>query len=312
MKISYPCFIIFLFLAIALNKSYAQSPAFLGCHINYSHYVDFGNTNDSSNKYFIIDSSQTNNIWQIGKSYKSSFDSSHVIATDTVNPYPINNVSSFKVGVITCGGIEKNSNPYWFTKVNFHFNFDTDEQKDGLVIETSNNSTNNWRNILLDSNIYIYRSWNSFIYNLDDTLSSCNKPGYSGKRYHESLEVEVNPPNRLALDTTWFRFTFYSDSIQTNKAGFSLNYFIINPVFEGINAKFSKQELEINPNPSNGIIEIKNLPQQKYSDLEIYSIHGKLLQKFTLLENGQIDISSFESGIYLLKSGNKQKRIVKY
>lgn len=305
--------IIILLMVVVFNNAYAQLPAFMGCNENISPGSNFYSPSDTANSYFIIDTSQLNNIWQIGRSNKSALGIYNGLITDTINSYPINNKSSFMVGVVTCWGIEKNIDSYWGTEITINYSIQSDYHKDGVVLETSSNSRKNWRNILLDTNIYTYSpNWDTAMYTISDTLLSAAQPGFSGSKKDVFLSLMLDPPNRTALDTTWFRFTFYSDSIQTNKAGFNLALFTIFPVFEGINSKFSKQELEINPNPSNGIIVIKNLPQQKYSDVEIYSIHGKLLQKFTLLENGQIDISSFESGIYLLKSGNKQKRIVKY
>ena len=305
--------VLFLLLAFAFNKTYAQLPAFMGCNENIYPGSNFYSPSDSANAYFILDTSQLNNIWQIGRSHKSALGIYNGLMTDTINSYPIKNKSSFMVGVVTCWGIEKNIDSYWGTEINIIYSIQSDYHKDGVVLETSSNSRNNWRNILMDTNIYIFNPiGDTAIYTISDTLLSAEQPGFSGSKNDVYLSLMLDPPNRSALDTTWFRFTFYSDSIQTNKAGFNLGLFSIFPVFEGINVKFSKQELEINPNPSSGIIEIKNLPQQKYSDVEIYSIHGKLLQKFTLLEHGQIDISSLDSGIYLLKSGNKQKRIVKY
>lgn len=305
--------ILFLILALAGEISYAQQPAFMGCNQNLLSGSNFYIPNDTANRYFIIDTGQINNIWQIGGSHKLALGKYNGLMTDTINSYPINNKSSFKVGVVTCWGIERDIDSYWFTEININYSINSDYHKDGVVLETSSNSQENWRNILLDSNIYVSTPpWDSTIYSISDTLKSANQPGFSGSKEEIYLSLILDPPNRSALDTTWFRFTFYSDSIQTNKAGFILNLFSIFPVFEGINATHSKAELEINPNPTSGIIDIINLPQQKLSDVEIYSIQGELIQNYSLMEQGEIDISNLPSGIYLLKSGNKHKRIVKF
>ncbi len=305
--------ILFLVLAIAFNKSHAQQSAFMGCTMNQESIVNFGTSdNGAFNTYFIFDSTQSNNIWQIGKSHKPILSNFNALITDTILSYPTNNVSSFKFGIITCWGIEKIAQPYWYTTAQLYFSIESDYHKDGVVIETSRNDSNIWRNILLDPRVAISAGWGSNIYTINDTISSANKPGYSGTILEETLAIDIYSSNNVFIDTTWFKFTFYSDSIQTNKAGFSLGLVHVSALFEGINSKLAQKELEINPNPTSGIIEIKNLPQQQNTDVEIYSMLGKLLQKQSILEHGEIDISTYEPGIYLLKSGNKQKRIVKY
>lgn len=304
--------ILFLILALGGENSYAQQTAFMGCTLNQDYLVDFGTSDIGAfNTYFIIDSSQSNNIWQIGKSHKTILSDFNALMTDTLLSYPTNNVSSFKFGIITCWGIEKTAQPYWFTTAQLYFSIESDYHKDGLVIETSRNDSNIWRNILLDPRIDITPGWDSDIYTLNDTISSANKPGYSGTMNDGILAINIYSSNDVFIDTTWFKFTFYSDSIQTNKAGFSLNIVNVSALFEGINSKLAQKELEINPNPSSGIINIINLPQQKFSNVEIYSIHGELLHAYTLMGQGEIDITNLPAGIYLLKSGNKHKRIIK-
>src|SRR5690348_2572222 len=48
-----------------------------------------------------IDTSQANNLWQVGKPSKIVFNSAYsipsAIVTDTINPYPPNNISSFTI-----------------------------------------------------------------------------------------------------------------------------------------------------------------------------------------------------------------------
>lgn len=300
-------------LCFIINNASAQLPAFIGCSESNSPGSYFDSPSDSSNQYFIIDTSQFHNLWQIARSYKSSLGLSYGLLTDSSNSYPTNNVSSFKVGVITCDGIQRNIDSYWGTQINMLYSIQTDAHKDGVVLETSNNGKNNWRNILLDTNIYFFNPiYDSAMYSITDTLSSIGVPGFSGYKKNMYLSLFLNPPDRNNFDTTWFRFTFHSDSIQTNKAGFSLHSFSIYPVFEGINYKHFKEEIEINPNPSHSTITIKNLSPNINPIVEIYSIHGKLIKRFSTVELGEIDISFLEPGIYLFKTENQQKRIIKY
>ena len=139
--------VIFLLLAFAFNKSFAQGPAFMGCNQNVFPSSNFSSPSDSANIYFIVDTSQLNNIWQIGRSNKPALGIYNGLMTDTINPYPIKNKSSFMVGVVTCWGIEKNIDGYWETQISINYSIESDYHKDGVVLETSSNSRYNWRNI---------------------------------------------------------------------------------------------------------------------------------------------------------------------
>lgn len=56
---------------------------------------------DSSNIYLQIDTTSSNNIWQVGQPSKTFFDSAYspvnAIVTDTINSYPVNNHSAFDI-----------------------------------------------------------------------------------------------------------------------------------------------------------------------------------------------------------------------
>jgi hypothetical protein len=283
----------------------------MGCQNGIIPGSNFYYPNDSSEKYFIIDTLQNNNLWKIGKSQKPAIGLWRGLMTDTALGYPVNNVSSFKFGVITCDGIGRDINGYWGTSIYFTMGLETDYKHDGLVIETSNNSRENWRNILLDTNVYLSNLFNSF-YTINDTISSANKPGFSGgPALPLTFSLLLDPPNRAAFDTTWFRFTFYSDSIHTNKAGFNFESFQIQPIFEGISSE-SLIELKIHPNPLTELLTIENLPVNDVSTIEIYNISGQLLHQTKATGRAEINISWLEPGLYLIKTGNAQKRVVKY
>ncbi|MBA3683111.1 MAG: hypothetical protein H0W73_18400 [Bacteroidetes bacterium] len=68
----------------------------------YNQFFDGFNTNPSNSIIVGIQTSSTN-IWQIGAPQKTMFNSAStlpkVIITDTINTYPINNVSTFTFAI---------------------------------------------------------------------------------------------------------------------------------------------------------------------------------------------------------------------
>ena len=69
---------------------------------------------------------------------------------------------------------------------------------------------------------------------------------------------------------------------------------------------FEQSEITIHPNPTDGRIYLE---RDKTESIEVYSLEGKLLNRFTEFEN-YIDLN-LSSGLYILKLLNGDKSIVK-
>jgi len=70
------------------------------------------------------------------------------------------------------------------------------------------------------------------------------------------------------------------------------------------------QEIRLSPNPTNGIINLQT--ENTIERLTLIDMNGRLIASFYNLRNGdQLDLSSFDSGVYLLQStGFKPSRII--
>ncbi|WP_417602129.1 T9SS type A sorting domain-containing protein [Owenweeksia hongkongensis] len=65
----------------------------------------------------------------------------------------------------------------------------------------------------------------------------------------------------------------------------------------------SLAEIAIYPNPTNGVLNLENLP--KHSSVKLYNLNGKLLlQEAFKDENSSLDISRWPKGVYLLELQN--------
>ncbi len=293
--------ILFLLLFV-LVKFYGQDTIFTSCWGPFPNGRFFDlNDRDTTNKYFYIDSTQSGNIWKLGTPTKAVFDSAYTpplaLVTDTVNTYPNNNTSSFSFIVWT--------NCNW-SAVYFMHRFDTDTLSDGCVIEYSTDGGTTWNNII--NSTYSIWSW-SLYSNADTIASNSNKPGFSGTSGWTGVAMEG-----FTIDTVVeYRFTFTSDSVNTNKDGWMIDNIIIqNSWYSDINEIKDNQKIQIFPNPTSNFISIQTENNIKFKSAEIKDVLGKTI---LTSNNTTIDLSKFEPGIYFVElttdKGKYVKRIIR-
>ncbi len=150
---------------------------------------------------------------------------------------------------------------------------------------------------------------------------------------NDSIKIKINGPFYIGwqqIDQERLNIGFDKNNINNSKTFYSLNAGatwnqsqipgtpMIRPLFstamdselgieENINTTNSSINLQIYPNPTSGMITIKNDAKQN-STIEIYTITGKLI--FTSNES-EIDLSSYENGVYLFKVKDSQNTIYK-
>ncbi len=84
---------------------------------------------------------------------------------------------------------------------------------------------------------------------------------------------------------------------------------------ENLSNKTETQKLNIYPNPCETILNINNSSNETISEIEIYSINGKLIYKNTKVNDthSQINVENLELGKYIIVATNKsQKRNVSF
>ena len=72
-----------------------------------------------------------------------------------------------------------------------------------------------------------------------------------------------------------------------------------------------KSNLSVFPNPCADVLTVQT---EKGSEIEIFNVEGKLIQRFVSNQNQmEIDLSSYQAGVYFLKSnGNNQNHTMKF
>ena len=72
--------------------------------------------------------------------------------------------------------------------------------------------------------------------------------------------------------------------------------------------KINDKNLNIYPNPTTGIVQIKNTPEG-FNGIDIYNIQGKLLISTTT--ELEIDLNNYPVGVYLFRVKNSSGKIYK-
>lgn len=256
------------------------------------------NDRDTFNRYFYIDSSNSNNIWQLGVPSKLLFDSAYsfplALTTDSLNSYPINNTSSFNFILWTdCN----------WTKIYFTHKINTDSSADGGVIEYSTDGGNTWINIINTINTL----WN-FYSPFDSIESNSDKAGFSGT--HDWIVSAFEGPT--ISNYVWYRFTFTSDSINTNKEGWMIDDIIVNGIMVGINEIDTNSIIKVFPNPTSDFIAIQIDSQIQFISASIKDILGKPI---LVTRQRKVDLTEIETGIYFIEvlttSGKYVTRVIK-
>ena len=269
-----------------------------------SYQIDFEDTFEV--KRVVIDTiSNPNNCWQIGSPAKNilseAFSVPNVIITDTVNPYPVNDSSSFSILHIANIGFSHNVGV-----LSGHFKVDSDSVSDFGKIEFSPDHGSTWIDLLNDSSDLFFINWGS------------PKPvltGIGGWIYFEVHLGEVKYDIVLG-DSLLFRFSFISDEIQNNRDGLMFDNLLINDYIEGVESSiYNDFSSTVFPNPGDQwlVISYEELHLQS-ADLDIIDGTGKLVRRLSgIVENKvEIDISDYPPGSYFYRLVDQKSNLASH
>lgn len=265
----------------------------------WTQYFDGADTNSWSSLFVEIDTTDTNNIWQIGKPQKVIFDNAstipNVIVTDTINNYPVNDTSRFSFSMVP---------PFSFGIMALQWlqKLDYDHDSDGGIIEYSTDHGTIWHNAFNDPyvyNFYGYQPENA------DTIGS-GEYGFSGTdTTWRNIWLCFDYSFMSLTDTFYFRFTSISDSVDNNKEGWMIDNF-----YTGITGVHTvKQEeqaeyLKIYPTPTKGIVNIEAQKLMQFhiiEKMELLNSDGRLVRTYGKSPTKfYIDISDLPNGVYYL------------
>jgi hypothetical protein len=264
-------------------------------------------------KHLYIDTtSNPNNIWQIGRPQKSVFSSAYsplnAIVTDTISPYPNNDTSIFIIKNTAGGG----STGLHTVSLRGYYYVNSDSLKDFGIIEYSHDNGNSWINLLQDTitidTLSQHWVWYWEQYGWNKPVLSGNSNGWIQFSTNLALVAYANHVNYG--DTVLFRFTFISDSIQTNKAGLMFDDLYFDDYYEGI-PEFQYNLSLVSPNPFSQSTRISFNQSYNNIALEVYNLQGQLVAQ-DHYENSKgivFERKGLSEGMYFLKLRLDGKRV---
>ena len=238
--------------------------------------------------------SNLNNIWQVGAPQKTIFTNAYsnpnVIVTDTINPYPINDTSSFTIVNVAHDGFTA---PHTASLIG-EYSVNSDTLTDFGTIEFSPDNGTSWYDIINDTfitnHIYVQQHWISL---------TGNSNGW--QQFYVNL-APLGPLFNIQLgDTVLWRFTFISDNIQTNKDGLMFDNLYFEDYVEGIPEIQNDNLISISPNPTSNELRIYKSNVSDSQKVQVLNYRGQVLYDNSNFIGDMIDIRQLPNGIYLLK-----------
>ena len=292
-------FIFFLFF-IVIHTTEAQSG---------SDTIDF----ESVANDLLIDSSQINNLWQIGKPHKVLFDtaynSQHAIVTDTLNFYPNNSISSFTFKIFPLAFDPWNINwPGPYPYVIFSHKFNTDTLADGGYIEYSVDGGLNWQNVTDYEDYGI----------VPNIANSITIPHYTGE-WNTWFTTRISFLSFSNIysgvpDSMLIKFSFVSDSLNTNKEGWIIDNIVYGTdIGEGLQTNKNKIDCLISPNPFNSSTTIEIIGNTKAPfNFTLFDQLGMKVKQIDNINQSKFKIERNElpSGMYFYRIQGKKSHFI--
>jgi hypothetical protein len=271
--------------------------------------------------YFTIDTTQANNLWQLGKPQKVFFDSAysppHALVTDTVNLFPAGNTSSFIIR-FDFGKILRDCH------VGFRHKYDFDSLVAGGYIEIryygwiesgpNDPVWTDWVNVQEDPLTWI----GAPVYTSDTIIGGI--PAFTGKsdgwkytqlNYHWNMAIKgpMNFPEIVE-----YRFTAFSDSSATATEGWIIDdFFLYAQEYIGAIDEPDSQLFGSTPAPNpchESITIVPNEPLHEDVEVFVFGSTGVLVEQFNLLAGAPLLLNSYKysTGLFsyrLLTSSGK-------
>jgi len=254
-----------------------------------------------------------NGIWQVAHPVKPEINGSAlgdmVLITDSINPYPVSDSSSFEVRVLEEGGLY-----YGHTfDVLGYYRVDTDSLNDYMTIEVMlpGNPEYGWIDVFEDSlpdQNAVMQHVSQFVgWFLPEPVFTGNSFGWKdfwldlrGLREVDNFSIQM-------MDTIRIRFTFHSDEVFDNRSGIALDNIRFCNYVEGIDELHSEW-FSVSPNPGSTQFSVNiESPDVWTYDYGIFDLLGKRVGKGTVSnQNPYCTISELQSGVYQFVLSTKE------
>lgn len=273
----------------------------------------------------IIDTANSDNIWQIGKPQKEIFNSAHggvkAIMTDTMRSYPANISSSF-IYIVRF--------PYSWTcntSMEFWHKYDMDTLSDKGLIEASYDGGNSW--FIAKDTSYVGPMYSFFWWDMDfhdatgeysaHPLTTTGKSeGWILSRFNWVWYIPVKGTDTIILppDSLMIRFTFVSDSMDSGREGWMIDEIVTASAYNQLCTGISEQnrgfDIKVFPNPFSDRVTIEFSRELRGATLSVYNMLGTKVKDFQNLSDTSLTLlrDGLSAGMYYLIVSRDGQRLI--
>lgn len=284
--------------------------AAFSCFAQWQWNLDFENFNNYNSWHLRLDTAaHPGSKWQIGHPDKTIFTAAHsqpnVIITDTTNPVPANDTSSF---FLYHNRDTSSSIPFHVFQLSFWYQMNGDTSDAG-TIEVSPDYGAHWINLLTDDSLY-HMYWG---------MPKPTLRGNSGGWQHTNIDMSVwatdknnNFPLAMNSDTVIFRFTYSTNGDTALHDGWMIDNVEVQDWWEGITELRNDRLISVYPNPAGETLYIAATDSRRIPATEtIYDATGRMIYTHAGQQQLAVDISGFPSGTYFLRCSDSQGYAIK-
>ncbi len=265
----------------------------------------FDLSDSADREYFLIDTTQANNIWQYAKVNKPGFANTNsiVLTTDSVQNYPINNESSFMFKL----KYSSNGGGIFSLGITLHHKYRTDSLNDGLTLEYLDRYSQTWKPGRDMFSEYLYFVGDSS-YNWDGFFDGDLLGGRVDSLQYARLAFG-SAVVKGGVDSLILRFTFRSDSIDTHKPGWMIDKIMIEQNFFSIGSVHEcnlAQDSYLAYFDGDRLIVNSLLQENRQSDFTLFDMLGReIIIDEVHYGLNSIDVTNLPSGYYIVKVKNQ-------
>jgi hypothetical protein len=249
---------------------------------------------NSSSQSFIEIDFETNNSgytinsgWEVGTptfGFTEAYSAPNAIVTKLDEAYPLSDDLSFEISYT-----KKPEDSYW--RILFVYKIDSEKSIDTGRIEFSFDNGLTWKNPMIES------LDESFVIMEPSPTTSFSEVLSGVNTEWQTFMMEWGETYSQGVENVLIRFTFASDSNETNQAGWMIDdIFIESGKLNGVNSE-TNTLFSIYPNPATNEVNIKS--EEPITSIKIMDVSGKLILESTF---HTVDVSSLLKGIYYVKA----------
>lgn len=267
-------------------------------YFSQEYYQYFDGADTSVNNSLIIQMDQdTANIWQVGPPQKNIFDTAatypNVIITDTINPYPPNNNSSFQFTIVppmTWGILALQ----WKQKL------DLEHLSDGGKVEFSADGGITWENAFNNPNVYNFYGFDSSNVELTEGYFTGTDTNWRDIWLcYEMSWMNLN-------DSIIVRYTLFSDTLNTGHEGWMMDNFITHLTWIHTVQEIGQDAyIRVFPNPTSDILYIETKKLKEYhiiEEMQLMNAQGQILESWKNIPTKYfINTKNYPDGNYFIK-----------